>query len=265
MLRKRTDLSIEKYPLLAASATVSVHGSGYGATYREVGGADATLLSSLANTCANIPGFLAPMFSLAMRRWSGWGLSFCWPTIALAVAAVIYCQTASLETARATIERSRRQPEASIQTSLSLHASNTATARAMAAPGIKAAGAATPGVEQSSSQENEQRVVAVTAMLHNGQSVTLAPFSKHDVGLDIKRALVAHPIAKELSALGPFVTVDDLHLVAGGRRLLDTTPLSALAVESTHEAKPCRVKIFALQDEMLDEEMRERLERMSTL
>jgi hypothetical protein len=108
-------------------------------------------------------------------------------------------------------------------------------------------------------------MVVVTAMLHNGQSVTLAPFSKHDVGLDIKRALVANPIAKELSALGPFVTANDLHLVTDGKRLLDTTPLSAIAVESTHKAEPCRVKIFALQDEMLDEEMRDKLEKMSAL
>ena len=33
-----------------ASASCSLHGSGYGASYREVGGADATLLSSLVRS-----------------------------------------------------------------------------------------------------------------------------------------------------------------------------------------------------------------------
>ena len=105
--------------------------------------------------------------------------------------------------------------------------------------------------------------VIVTAMLHNGQSVKLEPFHKQDAGLDIKRALVAHPIAKELFALGPFVKTNDLHLVTDGKRLLDSTPLSVLA--DAQEAEACRVQLFVLQDEMLDEEMREKLEKMATL
>ena len=92
-----------------------------------------------ANTCANIPGFLAPMFSLAIRRWSGnrppsslprlsarcfslavqvkssadlrlgcaggWGLSFAWPAVTLSLAAVAYYSTASLRTARESLGR----------------------------------------------------------------------------------------------------------------------------------------------------------------
>ena len=88
-----------------ASATVSVHGSGYGATYREVGGADATLLSSLANTCANIPGFLSPMFSLAVQQRAGRRWSFAWPAVTLVLGSIMYARTASLETARDTLDR----------------------------------------------------------------------------------------------------------------------------------------------------------------
>lgn len=107
-------------------------------------------------------------------------------------------------------------------------------------------------------------MVVVAAMLHNGQSVTLAPLDGQvAVGLDVKRALVANPIAKELAALGPFVTVEDLHLVAEGKLLLDNTPLSALV--SKREVEPCRVEIFVLQEEMLDEEMRAQLGKMAAL
>jgi hypothetical protein len=82
------------------------------ATYREVGGADTTLLSSLANTCANIPGFVAPAIALLFRkRFDSWTLSFAWPAASLLLACWAYWQTASLETARATLMRRKREQQ----------------------------------------------------------------------------------------------------------------------------------------------------------
>jgi hypothetical protein len=252
-----------------ASATVSVHGSGYAATYREVGGADATLLSSLANTCANIPGFLAPMFSLAMRRWSGggWGLSFSWPAVTLTVAAIVYGQTASMETARATllVERSREQqrPSAGAKLPSPSHAPAPAPAKAVPPPAAAAAAAA-------DAADAAEQMMVISAALHNGQSVKLRPMDRRTTTvIDIKQAIADDPSAQDLSALGPFVKAADLHLVADGKRLLDERRLCECGFDSDDSSSSRSrgrgaVEVFVLQEEMLDEDMRKKLQEMPT-
>lgn len=84
-----------------ALAGNSLHSSGFSSNYLEVGGEDTALLNGVGNTIANLPSFVVPYLTLALRRrFDGSFMPICALGAALKIAAgLAFCCCASVEPA----------------------------------------------------------------------------------------------------------------------------------------------------------------------
>jgi hypothetical protein len=90
--------------MLATAVPMPLHfQSGFGQSYREVGGPDSGTLAALCNTLANLSGWLLPLVGYWLRRRTGsWRASFLWPVVVQLAGGLMWWSEASVTPARET-------------------------------------------------------------------------------------------------------------------------------------------------------------------